>query len=88
MTRLKDIAEKINVYLKRFEADPRVNRYKDPTRTLTPYWHSYAWANGRYVGIQYVSFQGSHFLSRADAEKYLAWLEQGGIGTHFRAGVA
>ena len=83
--RLREIAAKIDAHLKRFEADARINRPRAGT-TLTPYWQAGAWHSGRWVHIIYVSYQGVRTLSRVQAEKYLAWLEQGGIGRHWRSG--
>lgn len=82
--RMKDVAAAINVYLKRFEADTKVNSFPDGRKTK-PFYFAQAWAAGRYVGIMYVNYQGSTFLKREDAEKYLAFLDGGGIGKHWRA---
>jgi hypothetical protein len=78
---LKEIAAKIDTYLKKFEKDPTINARKSAGRT-TPYWQAGAFQSGRYVGIVYVRFQGSHHISKADAEKYLAWLDAGNVGKH------
>ena len=84
--KLKDIAGKINEYLKRFEADAKINKPSVAGR-ISPYYMSSAWSAGRYVQVRYISFQGVHSLTREQAEKYLAFLEQGGVGKHHRAGV-
>jgi hypothetical protein len=31
----------------------------------------------------YISHQGECFLKRAEAEKYLAWLDAGNVGKHY-----
>ena len=82
--RLREIGEKINAYLEKFEADPSINRTRDG-RAL--FWRAGAIQNGRYVSVQYISYQGSTHLTRSEAEQYLAFLDQGGIGKHYRAGV-
>lgn len=84
---LKDIAAKINEYLKRFEADPEINHYDDhrTDRGLRPYFQSGAFANGRYVGLRYISYQGISYVSKADAISYLEWLKAGNVGRHFEA---
>ncbi len=81
--RLKEIAEEINGYLRQFEADTKINSFRDPKRALKPYYYSGAWQAGRYVGIRYVSFQGTSHLGREEAEKYLEFLRSGGIGKHY-----
>lgn len=87
--RLRDIAAKINEYLKKFEADPRINKPpKDVQRMrLHPYFGAQAFPNGRFVGVTFICYHGHHNLNRAEAEQYLAWLEQGGIGNLYKAGV-
>jgi hypothetical protein len=86
-TRLRDMAAKINSYLKKFEADPAINRARQEGRNgLKPYYNAAACHSGRYVHVSYVSYQGGSNLTREQAERYLAWLEQGGIGKHHRAG--
>lgn len=85
--KLKEIATEINGYLKKFEADPAINRRKTGNVNIPPYFRACSWHSGRYVGVRYVSFQGTTYLSRQSAEQFLAWLRQGGIGTHYKAGV-
>ncbi len=88
---VKDIAARINAHLQRFEADPEVNRYQCPTpeqtegSALRPYYHARAWALGGYVRVTYISYQGSSSLTKANAGKYLAWLDAGHEGRHYEA---
>lgn len=51
----------------------------------SPYFQPNAYQAGRYVGVCYISFQGASNLSKADAEKYLAWLDAGNVGRHYEA---
>ena len=80
--KLTDIASKIDAHLKRFEADAEINRLG--ANGLRPYCFAHAGRSGRWIYVQYVSYQGSINLDRATAEKYLAWLDSDNIGTHWR----
>lgn len=78
-----EIAERIHAHLKRFEADPRINRYADKNRKgLHPYFHARSWASGNCVYVQYVSYQGSSWLTKEQATAYLEWLDAGNVGQH------
>ena len=80
--KLADIASEIDKHLKRFEADPQINK-------TDKYGSRFFWArsgaSGRYVYVTYVSYQGDTHLSREEAEKYLEKLNEGFIGRHFEA---
>lgn len=78
----REIADKIREHLKRFEADPTINKKH---RGLSTYWSVGAGASGRYVYVQYIAYQGSTALSKADALVYLAWLDAGNVGRHYKA---
>ena len=81
----KEIAERINVYLERFEKDPVINKVllnKGGMR-LPPYYSAYAVFNGKTVEITYISYQGSSNLTKAEAEQYLTALDNGFIGKDF-----
>lgn len=84
----KEIAAKIDAYLKRFEATPEINRYDEQSAPslrlsgLRPYHNAHAWAVGRFVRVTYISYQGSRALTKPEAEAYLAWLDAGGVGSH------
>lgn len=80
---VKEIADRIDAHLKRFESDPRINRKTRENTSL--YWQARAWSSGRFVRVLYVNYQGSTAVSKADAEKYLAWLDAGNEGQHFKA---
>lgn len=82
--KLKEIASRINAHLKRIEADPKLNPYDRPGG-CRPYYMAGAWAAGRWVGVKYVSYQGFRNLSKADAERYLDWLDAGNVGRHYEA---
>ena len=82
---IKEIAEKINAHLKRWESDPSINKVKDYRgMKLQPYYNAGAWAGGRWVNIQYVSYQRPSTLTKMDAEAYLARIESGFVGSHFK----
>lgn len=80
-----EIAAKVRQHLARFEADPEINRPRGENMKLPPYYKANCWSSGRYVGVRYVSFQGDFHLSKADAIVYLAWLDAGNIGRHWKA---
>ena len=83
--KLTEIAARINAHLKRIEADPKLNPWDNGPGSTHPYYNAGAWEAGRYVGVKYVSYQGSHNFSKADAERYLAWLDAGNNGRHYEA---
>jgi hypothetical protein len=80
--KLADIASKIRAHLKRFEADPKINTKR---RGLSRYYGAGAHASGARVGMRYIAFQGVTYVSKADALRYLAWLDAGNVGRHFEA---
>lgn len=85
--RLSEIAYKITGHLHRFQADPKINvsrSHRGHSGTV-PYWNAGAHAAGRYVAVTYVSYQGTSHLTKSEAERYLAWLEAGNVGTHYVA---
>lgn len=83
---LKEIATRIDAHLKRFEQDKEINRYKDSRSLdgLHPYWRAGAWVGGRYVRVCYISYQGTSALTKQQAEQYLAWLDAGNVGSHWK----
>jgi hypothetical protein len=81
--KLAEIAKNIDIYLKRFEADGAINR--PSSGHDHPYYGSCAWASGSRVGIRYVSYQGESHLTKTDALLYLAWLDHGFVGKHWKA---
>ena len=80
---LRETADAIFAHLKQMEGDPSVNT--ETTKGLKRYYGASAWVAGRYVGVQYISYQGGSNLTRADAEWYLKWLDGGGEGRHYEA---
>ena len=83
---LTEIAKRINAHLKRFEADPVINK-PEKTRlyqsTIRPFFYAWARRSGRWVYVQYISYQGQSALTRIEAEKYLSWLDSGNVGKHW-----
>lgn len=78
-----EIAQRIDAHLKRFEADPAINSLSIYGSRL--YYRARAWASGGWVCIRYISFHDSDSLRKAAAERYLAWLDAGKVGSHFKA---
>lgn len=91
----RDLAEKIDAHLQRFEKDNKVNwsRRWDKTTEhwvsdpngVRPYYGARAVGNRHRVWVIYVTFQSGSYLSIEDAEKYLAWLDDGNEGRHYEA---
>lgn len=82
--KLKEIAERINAHLKRFEADPVINvNTREDRKGLSRFYHASAYQSGSYVGVNYITYQGSTSLSRARALAYLEALDSGYVGRHF-----
>lgn len=83
---LAEIARRIDAHLKRFEADPVINA-PDPVYRTKPYYCAGAQsgAGAKRVLVYYVTYQGGRRLTRAEAETYLAWLDAGNVGRHWKA---
>lgn len=87
---MKELAKRINAHLKAHEADDDWNKYEYVDRKgrlsrLSKLYSANATAAGRWVYVVYVSYQGRSHLSRDEAERYLAWLDEGNRGQHFQA---
>lgn len=82
--KLSDIAARIRTHLVRFESDPKINA-PDVVYKTSPYYNANSWVGGSRVGVRYVSYHGDSFISKADAMKYLAWLDAGNVGRHYEA---
>ena len=82
--KLEELAARIAEHLKRFEADPVINA-PNPVSKARPFYQAIAVRTGRYVAVQYVSYQHTSHLTRDEAEKYLAWLDAGNVGKHHQA---
>jgi len=53
---------------------------------LRPYYGAGAWySGGSKLGVRYISYQSQTFLTRSEAEAYLAWLDAGNVGRHYRS---
>lgn len=87
-----EIATCIRVRLRYFENDPQIN----PPRYFTDgpykgescgkaYYKAGAWASGRFVYVSYVNYQGYAHLTKAEAVRYLEWLDAGNVGRHYEA---
>ena len=86
MATMKELAAGIDAHLKRFEADPAINAIERRGGRLSPYYGAGAgYWRGRYLLVQYISYQGPLTLSKAEAEAYLAWLDAGNVGRHYEA---
>lgn len=80
--KLKEIAELIAAHLKRFELDPAINTKSGMN---SKYYHTNSWVAGSKIGIRYISYQSNYFLTKNEALLYLAWLDEGNVGSHWRA---
>jgi hypothetical protein len=80
---LTEIASRIDAHLKRIEADPNLNPWHHGEGSTKSYYNAYAVSAGPYVMVTYVTYQGRRGLKRAEAEAYLAWLDEGHVGKHF-----
>ena len=92
--KLKEIAARIDAHLKRIERDLRLNpsqKYDrergwvdDPSGDgLRRYFNAWAMRTGNRISVVYVSYQGASTLTKAEALRYLEWLDAGNIGKHF-----
>lgn len=85
-----EIAQAIHRHLSRFAADPKIasSKWTDTKgveREISLYWHPNCSRGGACVMVRYVSYQFTSSLTKAEAEKYLAWLDAGNIGRHYEA---
>ena len=78
---LQEIARRINAHLKRFEADAAINIVTPGS--IRRFYNVGAGRSGNRVWVTYVSFQGGAGLKKADAMRYLAWLDAGNVGCHY-----
>jgi hypothetical protein len=79
---VKTLAERINAHLKRWEADPTINIGLG-TKGTRKYYNAGAWPSGRWVNVQYISYQMASALTKQQAARYLAALDAGHIGSHY-----
>lgn len=73
---VKEIAARIDAHLKRVEADPDARRRFN-------FRGASARAAGAWVRIHYATYYHVWSLRKAEAERYLAWLDAGNVGLHF-----
>lgn len=78
---LTELATRIRAHLNRFETDKAINA-TDLKSGTQPYYHANAYRAGRYLGVKYISYQGTLMLDRPTANRYLAWLDAGNVGRH------
>ena len=81
--RAAEIGARLDAHLKRFEKDPKIN-HVDEDRRLPPFYMAGAAGIRHRVFVRYVSFQGITYLSVEDAARYLAWLDAGHVGKHWK----
>lgn len=74
----KQIASRIDAFLKGFEKDSNINICRDGA---WDYFMPNVQSRGRWVWVEYAPPTISA-LSKPSAIRYLAWLEAGNIGTH------
>lgn len=86
MSKLDEIAARINAHLRRLEADKDWNRADNGGRSRL--YLARARRAGRYIQIIYISYQGASNLIREDAERYLQALDSGKKCKHWHIGVA
>lgn len=79
--KLDEIAKRISAHLKRFEANPEINKLASGRR-IHPFYNAGARRAGSKIAITYVSFQHTSKISKGQAEHYLAWLDAGNVGEH------
>lgn len=85
-TPMQALAARINVHLRRFEADHKINTNTKPDRTgLARFYNAWCGASGSRIFTTYISYQGQSSLTRTEAQRYLAWLDAGNVGRHFEA---
>jgi hypothetical protein len=81
--KLAELAGRIRSHLVRFEHDYTVNVSRDGKRKL--FWSAGASSSGNRVFCTYVAYQGASSLTRDEAVRYLAKLDEGFVGRHFEA---
>ena len=79
---LKEIAARIDQHLKRLEAEDTAARKASGGNAH--YYCAGAWATPTRVSVTYVTYQGSDWLTRAEAEQYLESLDSGSSAKHFQ----
>jgi hypothetical protein len=90
-----ELAQRIDVHLKRFEKDPtinpgkrfdkQVNKWMPDKRGVHDYYGAGARNDRHRVRVSYITYHDGAHLSIEEAQKYLAWLDAGNVGRHFEA---
>lgn len=76
--KLKEIADRLCVHLRRIENDPTLNPDVSPGGTgIHRFYGASARDGGRYVYVTYICYQGAFRLTKAEAERYLEALDKG-----------
>lgn len=75
-----EIADRIDEYFQEFERDPKLNIIRGTNRKR--FFNACSWASGRWVYVRYIGYHVAHNITKAEAEKYLAWLDNGNVGKH------
>lgn len=77
--KLGEIASRIRAHLERIETSRKGQGLH------TEWYMASAWVAGSRVGVRYVSYQITTYLTKSDATEYLAWLDAGNEGKHYKA---
>ena len=80
---LKELGERIDAHLRRFEADPKVNTIRGGLKRF--YGAGSRYCGGSKLFVRYISYQDGSQLTRDEATRYLAWLDTGHVGRHHEA---
>lgn len=72
---LEELAERINAHLQKFPRD------RFPGARAAASLTGLGW--GERVRVVYDNRDRSHPLTKDEAQRYLAWLDAGNVGTHF-----
>jgi hypothetical protein len=85
---LTELANRIHAHLRRFEANPKINKLNKSSR-LHRYFEAGAYRAGRYVRVVYhrVGSDSGPRLTREQATSYLEKLDAGKTGTHWSMGI-
>ena len=78
--KLAEIAERIHAHLKRFEADPKINKLSKRPMRLHIFYEPSAIASGSRIGIRLKRYHDYSFITKQSALEYLAWLDAGHVG--------
>lgn len=90
MTTLTETAKAIDAHLERFARTPEIATRKmtdgkGVERVVSLFWNPICYRGGPRAKIRYVSYQYESSLTKAEAERYLAWLNAGNVGRHYEA---